>query len=253
MEAMPSYRGNATRECTEPAQAGELECIPVSTRPSKVALVKILPSCWVKDFLDGNLYLNTNTYFGEVDRSDIVRFDPHDGIDESRQVKQVEIADDNGDWIPIGGVINPVTFRSTLSSSVNMLCMYAMNDRAGERFDERNLKFGDAAVYISDALELIRRVKAAAAEVNKDVRHGLVEYVEKEFHDGPMGPFRKFSEHSYQNEFRFVLTAGNGEACRLFVGDLRDITVVGPSAEIPKMWQSLNAKDVVRKAADISA
>jgi hypothetical protein len=211
--------------------------------PSQVALVKILPSCWVKDFLDGNLYLNTNTYYGEVDRSDVVRFDPQDGIDESRQVKEVAIADERGNWIPIGGLINPVTFRSEQSSSVNILCMYAMNDRAGERFDERNLNFGDAAVYIADLLEFIRRVKAAATESGKDVLQGLVRYVKKETHDGPMGPFRKFSEHSYQNEFRFVFTGGNESACRLRVGDLRDITVLGPSAEIPKMWQSLNARN----------
>lgn len=211
--------------------------------PNRIALVKILPRCRVGDFLDGNLYLNTNTYYGEVDRSDVVRFDPHDGIDESRQAKEIAIADESGNWIPIGGLINPVTFRSEQSSSVNMLCMYAMNDLANERFDERNLNFGDAAVYISNLLEFIRRIKAAAVESGKDVQHGLIRYVKKEEHDGPMGPFRKFSEHSYQNEFRFVFTGGDGNACRLPVGDLRDITILEPSAEIPKMWQLLNERN----------
>lgn len=223
----------------------EKKLIPESMfpKPNKVALVKILPDERVKDFLDGNLYLNTPAHYGEVDRSDVERFDPEDGIDASRHVKEVAIADESGNWVPIGGLINPVTFRTGQSSSVNVLCMYAMNDRAGERFDERNLNFGKVAIYITNLLEFIHRVKTAATESGLDVLHGMVSYVNKETHDGPMGPFRKFSKHSHQNEFRFVFTGGNGSTCRLSVGDLRDITILGPSTEISQRWNALQLKE----------
>lgn len=205
-----------------------------------VVLVKILPACWLNDFLDGRLYLNTGAYFASIDRSDSVRHDPHDGVDDARQVVSVEIQDEAGKWIPIGGIINPVTFRSSESEKFNVLCTYMMTDLHGATFDERNLQFGDTAVYITNPVEFLRRVKAAAAEAGKDVLHRPVEYVPRDLHDGKMGPFRKFSEYEYQSEFRIVLTGGNGEACRLAVGNLRDISAIGPSSSIPTMWQHLS-------------
>jgi hypothetical protein len=78
----------------------------------KVLLIKILPECWVNEFLDGNLYLNTNMYFSNLDESDRVRFAPFDCIDQSRQVKEISIPPPGGDWTLIGGIINPVVFST---------------------------------------------------------------------------------------------------------------------------------------------
>lgn len=201
----------------------------------KVILIRILPERWANDFLDGNLYLNTNTFFGKIDGSDAVRFDPFDGIDQSLQVREVFIAAPGEDWTPIGGIINPVVFRSRESERLNILCMYALSDQRDKPFNNRNLAFGNVAVLIADPIEFIRRVKSAATALNKDVFHGPVEYVDRDTYHGVMGPFRKFVDHGYQSEFRFVLTNGTGNACRLHIGDIRDIAVMGPSEDIPKL------------------
>jgi hypothetical protein len=39
----------------------------------KILLAKILLGCRAKDFLDGNLYMNTDTYFAAMDADDIAR------------------------------------------------------------------------------------------------------------------------------------------------------------------------------------
>ncbi|MBI4290777.1 MAG: hypothetical protein HY661_04775 [Betaproteobacteria bacterium] len=209
----------------------------------KVLLIKILPEYWVDDFLDGNLYLNTNMYFANLDESNRVRFDPFDGIDQSRQVKEISIAAPGGDWTPIGGIINPVVFRRKESERLNILCMYALRDQPDKPFDKRNLAFGDVAVVIGNPIEFIRRVKSAATALEKQVFHGPVEYVDKSTHDGTMGPFRKFKEHDYQNEFRIVMTNGTGSACRLHIGNIRDIAVKGPSKDIPMLQPSTVKRD----------
>lgn len=204
----------------------------------KVILIKILPARYANDFLDGKLYLNTNTFFGKIDSSDTVRFDPLDGIDQSLQVKEISIAAPGENWTPIGGIINPVGFRSSESERLNILCMYALSDQHDKPFDNRNLKFGDVAVLIGNPIEFMRRVKSTAATLNKEVIPKHVEYVDRCTHHGDMGPFRKFSDYNYQNEFRIVLTNGTGNPCRLQIGDIRDIAVMGPSKDIPKLQQS---------------
>ncbi len=190
--------------------------------------------------MDGNLYMNTNKFFGEIDGSDAVRFDPFDGIDESLQVKEISIATLGGKWTPIGGIINPVVFRSAESVRLNVLCMYALSDQSDQPFDTKNLAFGEAAVLIGDPIEFLRRVKVAATALGKHAVHGPVEYVDKRVYHGNMGSFRKFTDLAYQNEFRIVLTNGTGDPCRLNIGDIRDIAVKVPSKDIPKLKQSAN-------------
>lgn len=208
-----------------------------------VILIKLLPEAFLHDFLDGNLYLNTLNFFGEIDGSDQVRFDADDGIDQSLQVKEVAIAAPGDDWTPIGGVISPVTFRLQGSGKLNVLCMYALTDQPEQVFDKRNLEFGNTAIIIADLIEFIHRMKSAAAALNKSMFHGPVQYVDRITYHGNMGPFKKYADYDYQREFRFVLTNGLGGPCRLNIGDIRDITTFGPAEDIPKLQQSAVRRD----------
>lgn len=88
-----------------------------------VALIKVLSAQFAEDFLNGALYLNTCTYFSQLDGTDVVRFDPHDGVSEARQVDEIAIQDEKGDWIPIGGIQNPITFRSDDLLDLNIICL----------------------------------------------------------------------------------------------------------------------------------
>ena len=208
----------------------------------RVILLKLLSKAFESDFLDGNLYLNTNAYFGVIDHTDSVRFDPYDGIDESRHGVSVDIQDEAKVWLPLP-IVGPFTVRVGGSTTLNVLCLFTVTDRSSDSFDSRNFAFGEVAVVIDNLTEFIRRVKRSAADANKKVHLGPIQYVERETHDGPMGPFRKFAEHSYQNEFRFVLTNGSGTACRLAIGDIRDIAHSISTTEIPLFWQEMLGLD----------
>ena len=196
-------------------------------------LVKILPQQYVAEFLDGNMFLNTNEYFGTIDESDIVRYDPHDGIVESRQVETMEVrGEDDEVWLTVP-TVGPMPVRNRLSKFQNILCLYTITDLPNEEFNDLNLKFGDTAIVILKYEEFLRRILHAAKLVDKPVLYGSVEYVDRGSHDGSMGAFKKFSELQYQHEYRFVFDKGNGEACRLIAGNFRDITVVIKSVDIP--------------------
>ncbi len=204
----------------------------------RVILVKLLPEKYEADFLDGYIYFNTNAYFGIIDHKDEVRFDPDDGIDESRQVSKVEIQDHTGNWLPLQ-VIGPITTRSEVSAKQNVLCLFTITDRAGDSFNEQNLAFGERAVVIDNLQEFICRVKRATEQVSKKLSLGPIEYVEYATYDGPMGPFRKFTTHRYKNEFRLVLSNGTRDACRLSVGNLRDIAHAIDARDVPRYWQGM--------------
>jgi hypothetical protein len=201
-----------------------------------VVLVKLLGEEHVENFLDGNLYLNTATYFSQLDQSDTVRADPNDCVSEARKVLEVAIQDDKENWVPIGGVQSPIIFRSDELRDLNILCLYTLTDRQYDSFDDRNLEFGSVAIFISDLPEFVRRLREAATLSDWTIEQGPIHYVERMDHDGPMGPFVKFQEYLYQREFRFAFTTYKREPCRLNVGSLRDITFVRPSADVARIW-----------------
>ena len=184
----------------------------------QVQLIKLLPAARVSEFLDGRMYLNSATYFADIDDADAVRFDADEALTASWQVAQLSIQNESGEWLPIGGIRGPARVRGAGEPGLNVLCLYGLTQREDDRFDTRNLQFGDQAIVISNAQEFVRRLAAAAAAAGRKSGYGPIDYVDRnEFH-GQMGPFRKFSGYSYQNEFRFVTNGGDGTPYRLGIG-----------------------------------
>jgi len=201
----------------------------------KILLTKLLDTVWVSEFLDGNIYMRTDKYFAKLESSDLVRADKDEDVDEAWQVKEVSIQDADGKWVPIGGIINPILHRYGSRENFNLYCMHAIKNTEDYQFDERNHGFGNTAIIVGNAEEFIRRFKAAAGLVERELFHGPVTYVKRNEYHGPMGPFKKFDNYSYQNEFRFALPGGNGEPITLSLGNLRDICIVIPITQIPDL------------------
>ena len=201
----------------------------------RVILIKILKEEFVKDFLDGNIYMNSDRFFTEIDEKDLVRFDKDEGADKSWQVKSISIANEQGKWVPIGGIINPVIYRHSNKNPINILCLYAYSDRKNDNFNKLNLDFGCTAIIIKDLNEFIRRLKESAKNKGKNIWHGPVTYFDRETYHGNMGPFSKFSNYEYQNEFQFIATNGSSDPITLEIGDIRDIVMVAPSNTISKI------------------
>lgn len=201
----------------------------------RILLAKLLPSNRIEDVLDGNLYMNTDKYYSALDKSDFVRSDEDEDVDKVLQIKQISIADKDRNWVPIGGVKSPALFRSNSRDNINIFCMYALTDKPDYSFDHKNLSFGDTAVVITNAKEFTERFRKAAELAGRKLHHGPVTYVNRNVFHGAMGPFRKFDKFNYQNEFRFVLYGGDGNAITFSIGNIRDISFVIPSSDIRKI------------------
>jgi hypothetical protein len=212
---------------------------------TRVMVVKLLPERHLESFLNGDLHMNSAAFFKKLDGGDVVRSDRHEGLEWARQIKELSIQAENGEWIPVGGIINPLTYHTKESSNFNMFCMYMFTDQQGESFDTRNMDFGDTFVMITNFLEFLQRVKTAAEKLRRNCYHGPVGYVSPQTHDGKMGPFRKFDSFSYQNEFRIILEGGDGNPTTLQIGDIRDIALVGNSAELAEIIERLKRGEQV--------
>lgn len=113
---------------------------------------------------------------------------------------------------------------------MNVFCMYALRESpSGMVVDPRNFDFGDTFAIFTDFDEFTRRVQAALAGTGQTVQWAPVDYIDYATYEGPTGVFKKDCRFSYQSELRLALVPGFGTAHQLDVGDLSDITRIGPS------------------------
>jgi hypothetical protein len=184
----------------------------------------------IDDFVRGQFYMNTLAHFADVERS-LERRDKDEGQAfwfGDKTVLQMQI---DGEFQTIPGIIN-MAYRHPDDLKANVFCMCALRTSNVKNLDPRNFGFGDTFALLRDGDEFLRRVRAAADKAGHDVKWGLVEYIDKRTYYGPMGVFRKATDFSYQSEFRIALLSGTGSPYVLDVGDLTDITFIGPSADL---------------------
>jgi hypothetical protein len=202
---------------------------------SVIALLKFGRAEHIEKFVGkGELYMNTLAYFKNLERkeeADAHRADPHEGSDYCLPPGTKLFCQQGSEWQEIPSILT-MTVAKESTQRTNIFCMYTLWQSC--RFiDERILKWGDSLACITNGNEFGRRVETAARCAGVKLgRRSLVQYVDEKTYHGEMGPFRKFSTHDYQREYRIAITADTGEPYRLMVGDLSDIAFIGKTSEL---------------------
>ncbi|WP_081137682.1 hypothetical protein [Halomonas sp. BC2] len=193
----------------------------------------------------GELYLQTLGHYADLEHRE--RGDKYEGV--------VTVRSSNGGTLKIK---HPKTgeehsiqlaysqMRESDSSlkAVNVYCLYCLqfeetdSPEIGMRFSVDVINgFGDAAVMIYDVDAFLNRVVKAAEEKGSIVLHRIVQYLDLRDYTGDLGPFRKDSRFSHQNEYRIAVGTPerNGKPIKLNVGSLDGIATLMKSDEIQKL------------------
>ena len=93
-------------------------------------VLKFTPTRHVASFLRGDLHMKPLEYFANLE-GDAPRSDCTEGADFARQISELAIQNERGEFVPIGGIINPIVSRPREPSGVNIFCMYALSMPGG--------------------------------------------------------------------------------------------------------------------------
>lgn len=199
-------------------------------------IAKFGQRCYIDKFVRGQLYMNTLAHFANIE-SNPARRDEYEGENFWMQPdKGTWSLMNDGVYKPISGIIGPIAWRREGILDANVFCMFALRASVAKWvIDPRNFAFGDTFAVLKDGDEFLRRVQAAVQRAGHALKCGLVEYVDRSTYHGAVGIFRKSSEFSYQSEFRLAILPGLGAPYPLEVGELSDITITGPLAELAQM------------------
>lgn len=205
-------------------------------------LIKFMDEQYVDSFLDeGLLFMNNIDYFRKYEDADeALRGDIHEGLAATLNSEGLKIY--FGDLL-MEGVVGKVDFRYNHTGETNIYSMTKISvgsileaGDAGLFISEKFLKFGNRAVVIGGENITVfeNRLKSAlsgetkifpAHEDNQFAKQ--VSYLDRDKHHGEMSVFNKFSNYSWQYEWRiaFKQTLSHG-AYSLKIGNLRDISIV---------------------------
>jgi hypothetical protein len=198
-----------------------------------LGLFKFGQRAHIEQFVGGSIYMNPLRYFVEHENN-IARRDSREGqglwLQPGLVTFSIQI---NGDFVPIGGLDGPIAFTRPGDLNVNVFCMHALRASVARHLiDPRNLAFGDTFAVLKDGDEFLRRVRCVAERAGLRPEIGMVEYVDEREYQGEMGIFRKSSLFAYQSELRIALKPGTGAPYQLEIGNLADITFVGPLLDL---------------------
>jgi hypothetical protein len=184
---------------------------------------------------EGHIYMNSLNYFRTLE-DDMLRADKHEGASYNLQADGAILQMEQSEkWVDVAKIKEQLVWSDGGKDVTKVFCMYAFLESTSKSLvDPRNLDFGDTFVILKDGDEFLRRVHATAKKENIVLEQGFVEYVDKKTYDGTMGVFRKFSEFAYQSEFRLSVVAEKDTPFSLRIGDISDISMIGPLAELNK-------------------
>jgi hypothetical protein len=201
-----------------------------------LGLFKFGTHAHINDFVRGTLYMNPLRYFAqlEADEHSDLRRDSFEGVGRLIQadgaILSVKV---EGDYQPVGKIAGAMQWRPNEGIQANLFCMYALREPTHPQFiDPLNLRFGDTFAVFTNGDEFLERVRNAAMLAGHNLRHGLVEYIDEHQHHGEVGIFRKRLRFAYQSEFRLAIVPGVATPYCLHVGDLSDIAITGPLAQL---------------------
>ncbi len=183
---------------------------------------------------NGNLFLNTVTEFKKID--DDFRGDKHEGVSDIIQSQNARLELTlpeilGGEKIILdgnNGLVGQVLMSNTNFSNTNIYSLYMIPPEEDFKIDDRMFQFGKYAAIITNPIEFLKRVERSLEELNLAAYMSQVKYLERNDFEGEMSIFNKFSEYSYQNEYRIHVINTEDKPLIINVGSLEDIGQVIP-------------------------
>lgn len=199
---------------------------------------------YADDFIHGNLYMNTVSYF-QKDEDNTSVYDKYESVSHHYQPNKIELKF-NEIVIPQNELDGAVIIQTKDFDNFNIFCLYAvnsgnfqeLNDENYEEFinslriHKKNNEFGDFCIVVTNITEFLERVKQAVRKNNFFMKGNFIDYYDVNNFSGSFSGidaiFHKQIEFSYQNEYRIVINnmIDDNQPYYLEIGDISDICAI---------------------------
>ena len=188
--------------------------------------------------------MNNLLYFWGVEDENL-RGDQFDGVSKIARGNSGTVTSKSDTDNPLHVTNWVIRLHPDHPEKINVFCMNAVRPSFSSfPIDERNFRFGDYALILTNPQEFIDRISTHLNVHKIKGKAGLVEYVSNDY-TGEFGPFKKLDSFAYQSEWRLVCFDGNGEERVLSIGSIQDFCIVVKSNEANNTISKLLNVDLI--------
>jgi len=192
----------------------------------------------------GLIYMRDIDYFRKYEDNEL-RGDKDEGIIGIEQAVDIRLLHE-GKEIAHGGS-GQLKFHDyeNKGNIYSMIAITSREDPENFKIDEKNKKFGDCFVVITDVREFIERIEGKLKELKQKYEYGLVEYYALKEHSGPLNVFCKPNYFKYQKEFRFFVKRSKTGPLKIEIGSIKDISFIFEINKLDKIGIKLSWIDIL--------
>jgi len=197
-----------------------------------IVFIKAIETVFFDEFLEGNIFMNTFSFFRELECTNTETGDKSEGMLSYFAKDILDCAE-----ITVNGKITNSHIKdiSLNQSFGNILCLYSIDKEKDEISEEYLKKFEKCKMCIINPIPFLSRLETKLNENGYTMEHRKVEYFsEDESQLSFQRPFRKRNKYSYQNEYRVMVSNTKNEPIRISIGSLKDIAFEVDFNSFPK-------------------
>jgi len=205
---------------------------------SRVVLLKFGSKNHMDAFYEkGEIYLNTFSYFKELEYSSDGRADKHEYIEKhfsgsglDKMNFKIQFEEQSFDLSRQGGLLS-FTMECSKTEFSHLYCMSYLDLDSSEKhnksINENNFAQNkDYVVLIHNFDNFIEMLKNVFISQKWSTKCDIIKYIDKDDYCGEMGCFKKFNEYSYQNEWRIAIKCKEIEEPQtICIGSLANIAL----------------------------
>lgn len=179
----------------------------------------------------GELFCKPIEYFSKIDEKDL-RGDKYDGITYIKQITNLKVMHQGN---LIASSSSGRLYGRNPKDKGNIFCLFGLASES-LNLDSKTIQklvinldgvsFGDAALWIYDPGEFVKRVKKALTKQDYKFDFYPVTYLDYNTYEGELSPFTKSHIYACQSEVRFWIANDQNVDLKINIGDISDISAI---------------------------
>jgi hypothetical protein len=173
----------------------------------------------------GVIFMNDIDYFRQYEDNEL-RGDKEEGIKGIEQVADIKLL--HNSKILAHGNSGQLKFHDYDKNGniYSLMAITSLENPVSFQIDEKNKRFGDCFVVITEVKDFIHRIEDKLKELKFEYEYGLIRYYNLKKYSGPLDVFCKPDNFKYQREFRFFVKRKESGPLKFKISPIKDISYI---------------------------
>ncbi len=167
------------------------------------------------------------------------KHDKNEGIQTILQANNYTIQYNGITLSKENGLIDQIKISNNFDELNKIYCFFTISERSqrNDLININNINKNKYFLLFTNLTEFFNHLDNFCLKNKLKMQRCPVEYIDKNNYEGYVGPFKKFMEYKFQNEYRILIENQDEKPLVLKIGNLSNISLIGESKDMLNHFQ----------------